>query len=83
MIGMVLERIFIDTLFYAKYYAVSLIIAKSRLTTTENQCCYEVNFSLTMPRLGHLQTKDSSCQTKINIETTIPLIRLKHALVFL
>ena len=36
MIGMVLERIFIDTLFYAKYYAVSLIIAKSRLTTTEN-----------------------------------------------
>ena len=53
-IGMALGMIFIDRLFYAKYYAVSLIIAKSRLTTTENQCCYDVNFSLTMPRFGHL-----------------------------
>ena len=53
MIGMVLGRIFIDTLFYAKYYAVSLIIAKSRLTTTKNQCCMiDVDFNF-----KHLYTK--------------------------
>ena len=78
-----LGMIFIYRLFYAKYYAVSLIIAKSRLTTTENKCCYDVNFSLTMAKFEHLQTMDSSCQTKINIETTISLIGFKHALVLL
>ena len=35
-IGMALGMIFIDRLFYTRYYAVSLIMAKSRLTTTEN-----------------------------------------------